>query len=84
MITRLVTEKQIAGTHHKIGTELWHCSVTGEPVITRVNVAEQRRESTLDIERGLGGDPSTPTRLIFVGKGAHRAARRALSLADKP
>lgn len=79
MTKKLTTSKQIANTKYNIGTELWFCSVSGEPEITVVNLRQLRRQEKSDIENGLSGDPNTPNRTIFVGKGSRRAARRALT-----
>lgn len=42
MTKKLTTSKQIANTKYNIGTELWFCSVSGEPEITVVNLRQLR------------------------------------------
>ena len=78
MQTILSTTNQLAQTKAKIGSELWYCSVTGEPEITRVSMQELKVQACYDLAHGLGGDPDTAVKTVYVGKGAHRAARRAL------
>lgn len=75
---KLTTSKEIATSRHSIGVELWFDTVTGEPEISFVNLRIHRQQEQSDIENGLSGDPNTPTRSIFVGKGARRRARRVL------
>ncbi len=74
----LSTTNEIATTKHKIGTVYWYCLSSGEPEITRKPIGELVAEAKYNLSHNLGGDPDTNNQCVFVGKGAHRAARRAL------
>lgn len=74
----LSTTNEIATTKHKIGTVYWYCLSSGEPEITRQPIAELVADAKYNLAHNLGGDPDTHNQCVFVGKGAHRAARRAL------
>lgn len=74
MRTILSTNEQLAQTKAKIGSELWSCCVTGDPVLTRTDMREIKEVARYNLAHGLSGQPQT----VYVGKGAHRAALRTL------